>query len=143
MDLYNLYGFNIIVIILNTILALVIALALGKFHEVLHALKAKQLGYRVNKISWWKNEVDIAVSEDNPDSKKIARFPYLINVPIGFILSIIGFYGILQIYPLVVFNYDMSLGVLVGGVATLFLHALSVKFEGKDVNNKMSQVQKE
>ena len=61
MDLSNVYGFNVIVIGLNTIIAMIIALAAGKAHEVIHAMRAKQLGYKVNKITLWKQQNDVAV----------------------------------------------------------------------------------
>jgi len=127
MDLSNVYGFNVLVIILNTIIAIIIALVAGKFHEVIHALRAKQLGYKVNKISLWKNETDIAIEDDDPNVKDIAMAPYYVMLPLGFILIVFGYY-------LLTIQSMFFLGIMVAGVAIVFLHLLSLKFEGKDLN---------
>lgn len=136
MDLSNVYGFNIILIVANTIIALVIALILGKLHEVIHAIRAKQLGYKVNKISLWKNETDIDIKEDDPNFKKIARTPYYVMFPIGFLFIIIGYYMWTVRNP-------FYFGVIIGGIAIIFLHILSLRYEGKDVNRTMFKMQKE
>ena len=127
MDLGNVYGFNLISIILNTILAMVIALVAGKVHEVIHAVRARQLGYKVNKITWWKNETNIAISDDDPNVKKIAMAPYYVMIPFGGFLIWLG-------YVMWTLKNMFYFGVLIGGVAIIFLHILSMKFEGKDLN---------
>ena len=127
MDLGNVYGFNVIVIILNTIVAMVIALVAGKVHEVIHALRAKQLGYKVNGISLWKNETDVDIEEDDPNFKRIARAPYYVMMPFGFFLIWLGYY-------MWTVRNMFYFGVIIGGIAIIFLHLLSLKFEGKDLN---------
>lgn len=127
MDLGNVYGFNLIAIILNTIIAMVLALVAGKVHEVIHALRARQLGYKVNKITLWKNETDIAISDDDPNVKKIAMAPYYVMIPFGSLLILLGCY-------MWTLRNMFYFGVIIGGVAIIFLHLLSMKFEGKDLN---------
>jgi len=127
MDLGNVYGFNVLVIILNTIIALIIALAAGKAHEVIHAMRAKQLGYKVNKITLWKNETDIAIADDDPNVRRIAMAPYYVMLPLGFILIVFGYY-------LLTIQSMFFLGIMIAGIAIVFLHLLSMKFEGKDLN---------
>lgn len=133
--LEDVYGFNILNIILHTIIAIVITLILGKFHEVLHAFKAKKLGYKVNKISLWKNETDIEINENDPNHKKIAYFPYYVMFPLGILLIIFGW----QPWKGGTFIF----GVLISGVAIIFLHCLSLIYEGKDLNDKMLCMSKE
>ena len=55
--------FDYVNIIIHTIIALAIAIPSGKLHELLHVYSAKRMGYKINKIEWWKNEQ--AVSEGN------------------------------------------------------------------------------
>ena len=141
MDLGNVYGFNVIVIILNTILALVIALAAGKMHEVIHAIRAKQLGYKVTSFPLYKNEVDIhtkdcdgncndtCFTQDDPNFKSVARISYYILMPFGFLLVLFGYY-------MWTVRNTYFLGVMIGGIAIVFLHLMTLKFEGKDLNEK-------
>jgi len=117
------YGFNVGNIIFNTMLAMAITLVAGKLHEVVHYVVAKRLGYKIISFKLLKNETDVDIKEDDPNFKKIARAPYYVMMPIGAILLCLG----IAIYPSEIF-----LGVSVAGVAILFLHGLSFKFEGKD-----------
>lgn len=122
MDITDVGGFNLLMIIINTIIAMVIALVAGKSHELIHALRAKQLGYTVKKITLWKNETDIDITEDDPNYKKISRAPYYVMFPLGTCLIVCGYY-------LWTIRIPYYLGVLIAGVAIIFLHVLSIKFE--------------
>jgi hypothetical protein len=127
---YYVYGFNITLIIINTFIAMVIALLLAKTHEVIHYVVAKKMGYKINGFKLWKNEVDVDIKPDDPNFKKIARAPYYVLIPVGALLVI---WGVLM-YP-----GEYFLGILVAGVTILFLHCLSFPFEGKDIKKKMLQ----
>jgi len=129
---YWAYDFNVGNILINFLIALVIALVSGKFHEVIHYVVARRLGYKVNSFSLWKNEVDVAIEPTDPNYKKIAVAPYLFFYPFGTVMLLLGIY---------LFPSDLFLGFLVAGIAILFLHTLSFFYEGKDVKRKVSDVQ--
>jgi len=111
--------FNIINIIFHAVVAILIAVPCGKIHELIHVYSAKKLGYKINKIEWWKNEVDIAIEQDDPNNKKIARAPYYVMIPFSIILIIIGW----QL---------KFLGVGVAGVGLLLMHLVTFKLEGRE-----------
>lgn len=105
-------------IITQFAITVLICFSLGKIHEILHIYKARQLGYRLISYKLFKNEVDIDILESDPNVRKIGLYPYIILVPLGWLLVPIGWY------------LD-SFGILLAGVATVILHALSLKGEGK------------
>ena len=119
--------FNYINIIFHTVVALAIAIPCGKAHEFIHIIAAKRLGYKINKIEWWKNEVDIAINQDDPNNRKIARAPYYVMIPFSLILIYLGW-------------HFMFLGVGIAGVGILFLHILTFKFEGRDREKAIQEI---
>jgi len=105
-------------LVLQFLITIVICIALGKIHEVLHIYKAKKLGYKLLSYKLFKNEVDIDIQSDDPNVRKIALFPYIVLVPVGWLLVPLGW-------------YIDSLGVLLAGLATVIIHFLSIRAEGK------------
>ena len=104
-------------IVSQTIIVIIICLILGKVHEFLHIYKAKKLGYTVKSFKWWKNETDINIEPDDPNVRKIALMPYVVLIPFGWLLVLIG----------LVFG---SFAVMTSGFITVVIHALSVRKEG-------------
>ena len=105
-------------LVLQVVITFAICFALGKAHEGLHIYKAKKLGYKLLSYKLFKNEVDIDIQETDPNVRKIALFPYTILVPLGWLLVPLGW-------------FLNSFGILMAGVATVLIHGLSVKNEGK------------
>jgi hypothetical protein len=105
-------------IIIQVIIAIVICMALGKVHEYLHMRKAKQLGYAIKSFKWFRNETDVDIQPDDPNVRKIAYAPYIVLVPTGWLLFILGF-------------VIDSFGIFLGGIGTLVIHGLSLGKEGK------------
>ena len=103
--------------IIDAIIALVLAVSMGMFHEHLHKRKAIALGCKVESMSLVKNET-IVDTDDPVLIKQIARAPYVVIVPINIVILIIGL-------------YFMQLGLIIGAGATLLLHAVSYNIEGK------------
>lgn len=122
--------FNYINIIFHLAVAIGIAVPCGKLHELFHVYSAKKLGYKINKIEWWKNEVDIAIEQDDPNNAKIARAPYYFMIPFSIILIILGWQ----------FKF---LGVGVAGVGLLLMHLVTFKLEGREVDEVVRELQKE
>ena len=111
--------FNIINILFHAAVAIVIAVPCGKIHELIHVVVAKKLGYKINYIKIWKNEVDIAIEPSDPNSGRIARAPYYVMIPFSIILIWLGWH----------FKF---LGVGVAGVGLLLMHIVTFKFEGRE-----------
>lgn len=105
-------------LVIQFVIIVIITFSLGKVHETLHIYKAKKLGYRITSYKRWKNEVDIDIQPDDPNVKKIALFPYVVLVPLGWSLLPIGLY------------FD-QFGVFLAGLATVIIHGLSLRREGK------------
>lgn len=105
-------------LVLQFVIIFIITFGLGKVHEILHIYKAKKLGYRLISYKRWKNEVDIDIQPDDPNVKKIGLFPYIVLVPLGWLLLPIGFY------------FD-QFGIFLAGLATVIIHGLSLRREGK------------
>jgi len=105
-------------LLIQFLMTFAICFALGKIHEILHIYKAKKLGYKV--ISWtrFKNEVDIDIQPNDPNVRKIGVFPYLVLVPIGWLIVVLGW-------------FLNSFGILLAGIATIIIHGLSIGKEGK------------
>jgi len=111
-------------ILVDTILAIIIALAIGFTHEGLHYWQAVKLGY---KPKWYRTAIMMGFiithhTKRNvwmEHKKKIARAPYVVLVPISLLLLISGF-------------FMNQLGIMIGGVAGLLLHGVSWFSEGKD-----------
>lgn len=118
---------EIIELLLHTVLGMAIAVALGWLHEFLHMYAAIRLGYKVNNINLRMNETDIDITEDDPNFKKIALAPYYVNFPLAILLVVVGIY----------LNF---LGIIIGGVATILLHSVTVWVEGKDLKKTLCDV---
>jgi len=111
-------------IMIDTILAITIALAIGFTHEGLHYRQAVKLGY---KPKWYREKITMGfiISHHTKRSvwlghkKKIARAPYVVLVPVSVVILLLGL-------------YMSSLGLTIGGVAGLLLHGISWPMEGKD-----------
>jgi len=103
--------------IIHGIIAICIAVPFGTIHEYLHRRKAKQLGC---KFTQGKHRNETIVDTNDPIiTKKIARAPYPILVPIALVILGIGI-------------YLMHIGLVVGSGATLLIHAISYPLEGRD-----------
>jgi len=105
-------------IIVNLLLAAVICILIEILHEYLHVYKARQLGYNVKNISIRKAEVDILIDRGDPNWVKIALFPYLFLVPLGFIFILCGW----------------LLGItwlLWSGILVVIFHGISIWLEGR------------
>ena len=102
-------------IILDTILAIAIAVSLGFLHEALHIRKAKQLGFKAEKVKG--HNITLVDVEDPVKARQIGLAPYYVIVPSATVILLAGIY---------LFN----LGLIVGGGATLLIHAFAYK---KDV----------
>jgi len=130
------YGINVLNVLFHIFVAISITLPLGKFHELLHVVKAKQLGYKCTKFSLWKNEIEIhrkdcdgkckdtCFTKENPHWKTVGYAPYFVMFPLGFLLIVLG----LQPWQ----GGTFILGVFVAGIAVILLHCLSLPFEGKN-----------
>jgi len=108
----------IIFFIIQSIIALCIAIPMGYFHEYLHIRKAKQLGCEIVKRKG--NQLTINTGHDEKKNKLIANAPYKIIIPISIIILVIGIY-LLQI------------GLMVGSGGTILIHAISYPLEGRDI----------
>ena len=108
-------------LLIHGIISVVIVLGLGKVHELLHARKAIQLGYKVRnfKLLGWKNETDIDIEIDNPDLIKIARAPYYVLMPFGIIMLLVGF-------------WFMTFFLIISGAGVVFIHSLTYWKEIED-----------
>jgi len=112
-------------ILVDSILAIIIALCIGFTHEALHYRKAVKLGY---EPKWYRTKIMMGfeITHHTKRSiwmkhrKQIALAPYVVLVPVSIILIVVGVY----------YNY---LGILIGGIAGVLLHGVSWFFEGKDV----------
>jgi len=111
--------FNILNIIFHAVVAIAIVVPCGKIHELIHVYMAKKLGYKINYIKLWKNEVDIEIEPDDPNSRKIANAPYYVMIPFSIILIWLGWH----------FKF---LGIGVAGVGLLLMHLVTFKLEGRE-----------
>jgi hypothetical protein len=100
------------------IIAILFSMAVGKFHETIHLITAKLLGYKVKYFKLWRNETDVDIQDTDPNWKKIARAPYYVMFPLGVVLIIVGWY--------------YSLGLFVAGIGTIIMHLVTFNLEGKD-----------
>jgi len=113
---------TILYFIINTIIALAIALPMGSLHEYLHVRKAKQLGLEVSRVSYIRNEVLIDVNDEKMD-KQIRMAPYRVLFPLSLLILGIGL-------------FFMQLGLMVGAGASVIMHLASYAMEGRDVKEK-------
>ena len=148
---YEIYGFNIVNIIINTGIAIFISIVIGKLHEVFHIIRANQLHYQVVNFELWKNETEIGtcpvcnhvVVNENANvvgkckwckgplydqlpkdvEHKIGKFPYYFNFPIGIALIIIGWFS----QP-----FYIWWGIIVAGVFIVFAHIITLPLEGRE-----------
>lgn len=119
----NIYGFDVLQIALHIIIAIAIAVPLGKVHELCHLRTAKRLGYKVTNFQLWKNEIEIDIKHADPNTKKIAYAPYYIMIPICLFLIGIGW------------QYQI-LGVFIAGVGSLLIHMITLPLEGRDLKEQ-------
>ncbi len=111
-------------ILIDTILAITIAIAIGFTHEGLHYWQAVKLGY---KPKWYRTKIMMGFEISHHTKrvvwlvhkKKIARAPYVVLVPVSLVILLAGIY----------FN---QFGLMVGGIVGLLLHGVSWPLEGKD-----------
>jgi len=115
----NLFGFDIFLIILHAIIAIAIAVPMGKVHELIHLYTAKRLGYKIINFSLWKNETEVDIRADDPNVKKIGYAPYLVMVPLSIVLIVLGW-------------QFQILGVLIGGAGSLLIHLITLPLEGRE-----------
>ena len=118
---------SIVELLFHLIVGMGISVSVGWFHEVLHAYKAVRLGYKVNNMSFRRNETDIEIEEGDPNFRKIAMAPYYVIFPISIMILIAGFY----------FSF---LGLIIAGVALILLHSISIFGEGKDIKELLCDV---
>jgi len=110
----------IIFALIHILLAVAIAIPMGTLHEYLHFRKATQLGCKVTR-NYRKNETVVEGDDDPAIAKQIKQAPYKLIIPISIILLIIGLYFFI-------------LGVIMGSVGTLLIHAISYPLEGRERN---------
>jgi len=113
----------LVFVIINSLIAVAIAVPMGVIHEYLHKRKAKQLGYNVVKSNLVKNETIVDVT-DKTHVKQIARAPYYYLIPLNLIILIIGI-------------YLMQFGIMCGGGGTLLMHAISYPLEGREEKKRI------
>jgi len=111
-------------VIIALTIALCISVPFGTFHEYLHARKAKQLGCVVTKGKRFKNET-IVDTKDPVKVKQIATAPYKVIVPLAILILLIGII-------LVNIEFIYRVGIIIGAVSTLLIHAISYPLEGRD-----------
>jgi len=104
--------------IIHGLIAIAVAIPMGTIHEYLHRRKATQLGYKVVRSSFAKNETVVDVTNE-VHKKQIARVPYYYLIPLNLIIFIIGF-------------YLFHIGIMVGSGATLMMHGISYPLEGRE-----------
>ena len=107
----------ILFILINSIIAIAIALPLATIHEFLHSRKAKQLGCLVVSQNLIKNETVID-TEDPEKIKQIARAPYFYLVPTSIIILVIGL-------------WLNQLGIIIGGAGFLLMQCVAYPLEGR------------
>lgn len=113
--------FDVTEIVFHLVVAILIVTPTGTLHEWLHTRKARQLGYEVVHTNYRTNETEVKIEPDDPNVKVIGNAPYYVLFPLGAIIIIVGY----------IFSI---LGVIVGGIAILFLHAISFWLEGEDLH---------
>lgn len=109
----------------DTILAISIVLILFLIHELLHYVKAKKLGY---KVEWYTTTFMAGFEIDKKsrrqkwieDKKQIGIFPYYFIIPVSLVILIIGI-------------IISSLGISIAGFTSLLLHCITFSLEGKDI----------
>jgi len=109
-------------VMIDTLIAIIIALTIGFVHEWLHYYKAIKLGY---KPKWYRTKIMMGFEITHhstrkkfmEDKRKIGVFPYIFLVPLS---GIILFYGV----------YTDHLGIGIGGFAGLLLHVMGWSKEG-------------
>ena len=110
-------------IVINTLIAIIIALAIGFTHEFLHYYEAIRLGYTPK---WYRTKIMMGFEISHhssrkkfmEDRRKIGLFPYVFLVPLSVVILV---YGV----------YIEHLGIGIGGVAGLLLHVVGWPKEGK------------
>ena len=109
-----------------TLQAIFIALSFGFFHELLHFMTARRLGY---EAEWWRTTLRMGFIIDSGDKSKeqwekdnnaIAIMPYFFVIPVA-------------VAVLVLSAVTRQYGFAVGSIATLLLHIYSFFREGEDV----------
>lgn len=109
-------------IVIDTLIGITIVLFLGFLHEGLHYWQAVRLGY---EPKWYRTRFtmgfEIAHKSSRgkwlKDKKKIALAPYIVIMPLSFIIIFIGF---------IIGNN----GIMIAGIASILLHLLTYKKEG-------------
>lgn len=107
----------ILFILVNSIIAILIAVPLATIHEFLHARKAKQLGCLVVSQNLIKNET-IVDTKDPEKIKQIARAPYYYLVPTSILILVIG----------LCLN---QWGIIIGGAGFLLMQCIAYPIEGR------------
>lgn len=107
---------SLVDILIHTFIAGCIAVPMGTFHEYLHRRKATQLGLKVEKWSWRRNETIVDV-DDKEMIDKISMAPYKVIVPLSLLIFCLGIYFI-------------HLGLMVGAGAVLLMHIVTFTKEG-------------
>jgi len=107
----------ILFVLVNSIIAILIAVPLATIHEFLHARKAKQLGCLVVSQNLIKNET-IVDTKDPEKIKQIARAPYFYLVPVSIIILVIGL-------------WLNQWGIIIGGAGFLLMQCVAYPIEGR------------
>ena len=113
---------TILYFIINAIIALAVALPMGTLHEYLHVRKAKQLGLKISRVSYLRNEVLIDVKDEKLD-KQIRMAPYRVIFPLSLLILGLGL-------------FFKQLGLMVGAGALLIMHLATYAMEGREVKEK-------
>jgi len=113
-------------IVVDTLIAIILVLAIGFTHEGLHYWMALRLGY---KPKWYRTKLTMGFEISHHTNratwlkhkKLIAIAPYIFLVPLSAFILLIGI------------SMDWHLGLTVAGIGGLLLHLVSLPMEGKDV----------
>ncbi len=113
-------------VVVDTIIGITIVLFLGFLHEWLHYWQAVKLGY---EPKWYRTRFTMGFEISHKsargkwlkDKRKIALSPYVVIMPLSFIIVFIGY---------VIGN----IGILIAGVASILLHIITYKKEGVRVD---------
>jgi hypothetical protein len=110
-------------LIREVIIGIAVVLAIGFVHEILHYREAIKMGY---KPTWYRTRFTMGFEVDHigtlekkqAEIKKISRAPYIILVPVSFMILGIGI-------------WFWSLGLIMASVGSLVFHSASYYKEGK------------
>jgi len=120
---YSIESYFHLTLLKEVIIGIAVILAIGFAHEILHYRVAIKLGY---KPTWYRTRFTMGFEVDHTGTlakkqaeiKKISRAPYIILVPVSFVILGIGI-------------YFSSLGLEMASIGSLVFHGATYYKEGK------------